>query len=159
MPMLKMKTYADLCRIPLSLFAAASATTGYALGPYPLAARAFATAASVFLLACGSSALNQFQERDLDARMARTRRRPLPSGALTPRQALRVSIALLASGLAVLGVTDTLRTVMFGVVAIGWYNGFYTFLKKRTALAFLPGATRRHGPACYWMDGGKRVAS
>lgn len=141
MPMLlKIKIYADLCRIPLSLFAAASAATGYALGPHPVAAQAFATSASVFLLACGSSALNQFQERDLDARMARTKRRPLPSGALTPRHALRVSIALLASGLAVLGVTSTPRTAMLGLAAVGWYNGLYTFLKKRTALAFLPGA-------------------
>jgi protoheme IX farnesyltransferase len=153
--MLKMKTYANLCRIPLSLFAAASAATGYALGPHPVAAQAFATAASVFLLACGSSALNQFQERDLDARMARTRARPLPSGALTPRQALRVSIALLASGLAVLGATSTLRIAMLGLVGIGWYNGFYTFLKKRTALAFLPGAlVGMVPPAIGWTAAG-----
>lgn len=137
---LKIKSYADLCRIPLSLFAAASAATGYLLGPHPAAVQAFATTAAVFLLACGSSALNQFQEQDLDARMARTRKRPLPSGSITPHHALLVSIALLATGLAVLAGTSTLRTAMLGLVAIGWYNGLYTFLKKRTALAFLPGA-------------------
>jgi protoheme IX farnesyltransferase len=153
--MLKTKIHADLCRVPLSLFAAASAATGYALGPHPAAARAFATAASVFLLACGSSALNQFQERDLDARMARTRSRPLPSGALTPRHALGVSIALLASGLAVLAATSTLQTAALGLVAIGWYNGLYTFLKKRTALAFLPGAiVGMIPPAIGWMAAG-----
>jgi protoheme IX farnesyltransferase len=153
--MQKIKTYANLCRIPLSLFAAASAATGYALGPHPSPVQAFATAASVFLLACGSSALNQFQERDLDARMARTRRRPLPSGALTPRHALWVSIALLASGLAVLGVTSTLGTALLGLAAIGWYNGLYTFLKKRTALAFLPGAiVGMIPPAIGWTAAG-----
>jgi protoheme IX farnesyltransferase len=155
MMMLKTKIYTDLCRIPLSLFAAASAATGYALGPHPEPARAFATAASVFVLACGSSALNQFQERDLDARMARTRRRPLPSGALTPRHALGVSIALLASGLTVLGATSTLPTAVLGLVAIGWYNGLYTFLKRRTALAFLPGAiVGMVPPAIGWMAAG-----
>jgi len=153
--MLKIKTYANLCRIPLSLFAAASAATGYALGPHPEPARAFATAASVFVLACGSSALNQFQERDLDARMARTRNRPLPSGALTPHHALGVSIVLLASGLAILGATTTLRTAGLGLTAIGWYNGLYTLLKKRTALAFLPGAVvGMIPPAMGWMAAG-----
>lgn len=152
---LKLKIYADLCRIPLSLFAAASAATGYVLGPHPTAAQAFATAASVFVLACGSSALNQFQERDLDARMARTRRRPLPSGALTPRHALGVSIILLASGLALLGAASTLRTAALGLVAIGWYNGLYTFLKKHTALAFLPGAiVGMVPPAIGWTAAG-----
>jgi heme o synthase len=153
--MLKIKTYANLCRIPLSLFAAASATTGYALGPHPAVAQAFATAASVFLLACGSSALNQFQERDLDARMARTRRRPLPLGAITSRHALGVSIALLASGLAGLGSASTLPAAALGLLAIGWYNGLYTFLKKRTALAFLPGAiVGMIPPAIGWTASG-----
>lgn len=153
--MLKIKIYADLCRIPLSLFAAASAATGYALGPHPGAARACATAASVFVLVCGSSALNQFQERDLDARMARTRRRPLPSGALTPSHALGVSIVLLASGLAALSATGTLRTAALGLVAIGWYNGLYTFLKKHTALAFIPGAVvGMLPPAIGWTAAG-----
>ncbi len=152
---LKTKIYADLCRIPLSLFAAASAATGYALGPHPVAVQAFATAASVFLLACGSSALNQFQERDLDARMARTRRRPLPSGAIVPLHALGVSIALLTSGLAGLGSTSTLPAAALGLLAICWYNGLYTFLKKKTALAFLPGAlVGMVPPAIGWTTAG-----
>ena len=153
--MLKIKIYADLCRIPLSLFAAASAATGYALGPHPGAAQAFATTASVALLACGSSALNQFQERDLDARMARTRRRPLPSGRITPHHALWLSIALLAPGLALLGATSTLQTAALALMAIGWYNGLYTFLKRRTALAFLPGAiVGMIPPAIGWTAAG-----
>lgn len=137
---LKITIYADLCRMPLSLFAAASAVTGYALGPHPTIAGAFSTTASVALLACGSSALNQFQERDLDARMARTSSRPLPSGAIVPRHALGVSIALLTSGLVLLAASYTLITAALGLAAIGWYNGLYTYLKKRTALAFIPGA-------------------
>jgi protoheme IX farnesyltransferase len=153
--MLKIKIYADLCRVPLSLFAAASAATGCALGPHPGAARALATAASVFVLACGASALNQFQERDLDARMARTRKRPLPSGALTPRHALTISIFLMAAGLAILGAASTMRTAALGLVAIGWYNGLYTFLKKRTALAFIPGAVvGMIPPAMGWLTAG-----
>src|SRR5215510_4416578 len=40
------------------------------------------------LVAGGASALNQYVERDLDARMVRTRNRPLPDGRLLPADAL-----------------------------------------------------------------------
>src|SRR2546421_1928423 len=40
------------------------------------------------LVASGASALNQYFERDLDARMVRTRNRPLPDGRLVPKEAL-----------------------------------------------------------------------
>jgi len=39
------------------------------------------------LVAGGTNALNQLRERDIDALMERTRRRPLPSGRVTPRAA------------------------------------------------------------------------
>src|SRR3990172_215306 len=47
------------------------------------------------LTASGASALNQFIDRDLDARMARTRLRPLPDGRLKPNQALRFGLLLI----------------------------------------------------------------
>src|SRR5688572_12759244 len=40
------------------------------------------------LVAAGASALNQYFERDLDARMMRTKTRPLPDGRLLPNEAL-----------------------------------------------------------------------
>jgi protoheme IX farnesyltransferase len=40
------------------------------------------------LVAAGASALNQYMERDLDARMVRTRTRPLPEGRVLPNEAL-----------------------------------------------------------------------
>ena len=143
-----------LCRVPLSLFAAFSAGTGFLLAPHPSAVQALLPSTMVCLLACGASALNQYQERDIDARMERTRERPLPSKALTPGRALFAAIALLSSGLAGLGVVS-LRSAALGLTAIGWYNGLYTFLKKRTALAFLPGAiVGMIPPAIGWTAAG-----
>ena len=46
------------------------------------------------LAAAGSSALNQYIDRDVDKRMQRTSRRPLPSGRLTTAEALSFGIAL-----------------------------------------------------------------
>src|SRR6266496_5857732 len=54
---------------------------------------------SDLLAAGGTLALNQYLERDVDARMERTKRRPLPEGRLKPPEAL-----LFASALASLGV-------------------------------------------------------
>src|SRR5256885_435567 len=54
------------------------------------------------LAAAGTLALNQWMERDLDARMARTRHRPLPEGRLLPAEAFALGAALLAAGIAVL---------------------------------------------------------
>ncbi|HEY0788096.1 MAG TPA: UbiA family prenyltransferase, partial [Thermoanaerobaculia bacterium] len=60
------------------------------------------------LVAGGTNALNQVWERDLDARMARTRRRPLPSGRLGTRHALAFSVAISLVGIAWLAVAVNL---------------------------------------------------
>src|SRR5437773_2975146 len=54
------------------------------------------------LVASGASALNQYLERDLDARMVRTRNRPLPDGRLLPNDALIFSAFISAAGVAYL---------------------------------------------------------
>src|SRR5437762_9510643 len=53
--------------------------------------------AGTALAAAGTLALNQWMERDLDARMARTRHRPLPGGRLLPAEAFALGAALLAA--------------------------------------------------------------
>jgi protoheme IX farnesyltransferase len=58
-----------------------------------------ALAGSLFLAISGSTVLNMWFDRDIDARMARTCHRPLPSGQVTPQEALRLGLAL-----AILGV-------------------------------------------------------
>jgi len=129
-----------LFRPPLSALAALSALAGYALHPSlhrPL--NAALLLGGVFLLAAGCSALNQVQERAVDARMERTRRRPVVSGRLSPRTAL--AIALLTACVGLLLLAGSGRTALsLGTFALAWYNGLYTPLKRRTAFAVLPGA-------------------
>ena len=48
----------------------------------------------VFLLAMGASAMNQFQDRDFDARMERTRLRAIPAGALRPAAVFTIAVAI-----------------------------------------------------------------
>jgi heme o synthase len=137
--MITLKAYLVLCRVFISFFAACSALTGYLLAPSFSVISMILLAAGVFLLASGASALNQVQERDIDALMERTRHRPLPAGVAEPRTVLAVSISLMTSGLILLTMTGT-PVAALGAFAVLWYNGLYTPLKRRTAFAAVPGA-------------------
>jgi protoheme IX farnesyltransferase len=117
----------------------------------------FFTAIGVFLLACGASALNQVQERDIDALMERTHCRPLPAGLMSQRQAIIASFTTMVVGLFLLGRSGRLP-FLIGVLAVLWYNGFYTWLKRRTAFAAVYGApVGMAAPAIGWTAGGGSI--
>lgn len=98
------------------------------------------TLAGVLLLASGSSALNQYQERVLDASMERTAGRPLPSGRITESQALGFIAITLVIGLTCL-VWVSGSVGALGLLAVLSYNVFYTlWWKRRWAHAAVPGA-------------------
>ena len=88
----------------------------------------------------GAAAFNHYWERDIDALMARTAKRPLPAGLVPPGNALMYSLALSAAGIAagfyLLGPLPGL------FVVLGWffYAVVYTmWLKRRTWLNILGG--------------------
>jgi protoheme IX farnesyltransferase len=72
--------------------------------------------------------------------MDRTKGRPIPSGKLTSQKAFLIALLLLFSGFAVLASGFYWTCVILGILNILWYNGFYTWLKKKTAFAVVPGA-------------------
>jgi protoheme IX farnesyltransferase len=153
--MSSLKSYFTLCRVTISIFAAASAATGYFLAPHHQITGLFPAVCAVFLLACGASALNQYQEQDIDARMERTRTRPLPSGSITASQALALSCALVLSGLSLLAYACGAKAALLGIFSLLWYNGVYTYLKKKTAFAAVPGAAvGMVPPAIGWVSAG-----
>jgi heme o synthase len=92
------------------------------------------------LAAGGTLALNQYLERDVDARMERTRLRPLPAGRLMPLEALLFGGTLTALGLVYLAacVNGLAALVTTGVVVLYLFG--YTPLKVRTPLSTLVGA-------------------
>ena len=97
------------------------------------------TAIGIFFLAGGASALNQYQEQDYDARMNRTKSRPIPSGAISSNSALIVSISLIITGSSLLLVSGLIPFIL-GLLNVVFYNILYTPLKRVTYLAILPGA-------------------
>jgi protoheme IX farnesyltransferase len=100
----------------------------------------FHTILGTGLVASGASALNQYLERDLDARMTRTRNRPLPDGRLVPNEALIFSALISAAGVIYLMLFVNFLTGLIGAATLGSYVLVYTPLKTRTTLCTLIGA-------------------
>jgi protoheme IX farnesyltransferase len=92
------------------------------------------------LLAGGAAALNQFLEREHDARMKRTEDRPLPSGRLSADHALLFGGACSAAGLIYLALGVNLLTALLGVLTLSTYLFVYTPLKRLTPLNTVVGA-------------------
>jgi protoheme IX farnesyltransferase len=130
----------QLGRSELSAMVAFSALTGQLLADRHWSPGTLVVATAVFLLATGCSALNQWQEQDLDARMERTLHRPLPSGNLSASSALAIACTSIGGGLLLLCSVPGLTAVLLGLLSVIWYNAIYTPLKRYTPFAALPGA-------------------
>ncbi|HWB81811.1 MAG TPA: heme o synthase [Nannocystaceae bacterium] len=94
----------------------------------------------------GANAFNMWLERDADARMSRTRRRPLPAGRLHPDRAVQFAWLLAIVGVAVLALGTNILTAVLGALAIASYVLVYTPLKYRTPLALVIGAVPGAAP-------------
>ncbi len=92
------------------------------------------------LLAAGTAALNQFMEREADARMRRTSARPLPSGRVTPAEAMIFGMFLVFAGTLYLLVSCNLLTAFLGWLTSTVYLAVYTPMKTRTPACTLVGA-------------------
>ena len=112
------------------------------------------------LVAAGTLALNQYMERDVDARMRRTQRRPLPAGRLQPQQAQLFGAALASAGLLIVtfGVSPVSGLVTAATVIS--YLFLYTPLKTRTALCTIVGAfPGALPPVIGWTAAGAELGS
>lgn len=92
------------------------------------------------LVVGGTNALNQWWERDADARMDRTRGRPLPAGRLRPGAALAFAVVISLAGIAWLALFVNALTTLLAAVSLATYVFAYTPLKRRTPAALFVGA-------------------
>jgi len=98
------------------------------------------TLLGTFMSCAGAAALNNFIERDVDARMQRTCNRPLPSGLLTPAQALAYGVLMVLGGVSLLAVKVNLLTAFLALLTCFLYVVIYTPLKRITWLNTFVGA-------------------
>jgi protoheme IX farnesyltransferase len=92
------------------------------------------------LVAGGTSALNQYFERDIDAKMLRTKNRPLPAGRLQPREALFFSLAISVAGIVDLMLAVNWLTALLAALTLVSYVFLYTPLKQKSSLSTVVGA-------------------
>ncbi|MBE0647458.1 MAG: protoheme IX farnesyltransferase [Bacteroidales bacterium] len=150
-----LKNLLSLTKFYLSLAIAFSALAGYVIFSGSFSDRAFLASLAVFLLAAGAGALNQLQERNRDALMERTKRRPIPSGAISPWFAGILSVILALAGFLILLLNFGMVTAFLGLGNLLWYNVVYTPLKIRSYFAVLAGAVNGAVPPVVgWVAAG-----
>ena len=119
-----------------------SSAAGYYLGaqsPIDFSVMAHAVVGTT-LVAGGAAALNQVAERDTDAKMRRTRMRPLPDGRISPQEGRLFGIVLAVAGLGILAGRANLLSALLALATIAIYLVIYTPMKRRTPAATLLGA-------------------
>ena len=141
-----MKDYLELTKPRITLLILICTAVGYWFGcgasfHWTILAH---TLLGTALLASGTSALNQWYEVDSDAKMRRTRRRPLPAGRIKRRNGLAFGLMLSAAGFADLWISTNRLAAALGLFTLLSYILLYTPLKQRspvcTTVGAIPGA-------------------
>ena len=84
------------------------------------------------LAAGAANAINQYLDRDIDERMTRTRRRPLPAHDVTPERAMGFGIVLGIISVALMAFFLNLVAAFLTLLAIAFYVFVYTIMLKRS---------------------------
>lgn len=149
---------AQLFKFPISIMSTVSAATGYLAFSHSANWRLLTTSVGILLLAFAACALNEAQEYKLDAMMARTRRRPIPAGKISPAMAVVWAALLAAVALGVLYLNGGLLALGLGALAVLWYNGIYTYLKRVSSVASVVGSViGAIPPAIGWVCAGGTI--
>jgi protoheme IX farnesyltransferase len=138
----RVRAYADLTKPRITLMTLFSTATGYVITRSEAwrVTGLMVTLVATGLLAAGAAVLNQWYERDTDALMRRTRRRPIPSGRVTPSAALWFGIALSSIGVTGLAALVNPAAATAGFITLASYVSVYTPLKRRSASGVFVGA-------------------
>jgi heme o synthase len=151
--------FLELTKLRISGASTFTAAAGYVACLRGVNAGLVTTLLGILLLAMGSSALNEVQEHRYDALMPRTANRPIPRGDLSPARGALIAVVLAVSGFLVLLLAQNLASALLGVLALAWYNGFYTPLKRVSAFAVVPGSLiGALPPAIGWTAAGGNAA-
>ena len=136
------KCYLELAKIRLTAMVLVTTLVGYLVAaPRPLDWLGLVlTILGTGLAAVGANTFNQLLEVERDAKMVRTRGRPLPAGRISRLHAFLFALLATAAGLGILNELVNPLTALFGLANVLIYTLVYTPLKPRTSLNTLVGA-------------------
>ncbi len=142
----RMGVYLELTKPRILVMVLVTTTLGFLLGSggHGSLGRLLLTWLGVGGATGGAAVLNNYLERDFDARMARTRRRALPAGLIEPLRALTLGVGLVLTGVLLLAVAVNLLAGFLVLLAAFLYVLVYTPLKRitwwNTTFGAIPGA-------------------
>lgn len=145
----------EITKLRITIFVTVTTVFGYIAADNSIDAGMILPTIGILFLACGSAALNHFQERKTDALMDRTKNRPIPSGRISASSVLKISLVLVIAGSLLIFIGSGVLALAFGLLNLVWYNGIYTPLKKVSPLAIVPGSlVGAIPPLVGWIAGG-----
>jgi protoheme IX farnesyltransferase len=139
----KLRDYMLLVKFSLSFMVVFSAVISYLLAPNVVAFNwimIILLFTGGFLVTGSANAVNQIIEKDTDALMKRTAKRPVASGRMSTTEAWTFAILALAAGLMILGIYFNMLAAALALLSWFVYAYMYTPLKKVSAVAVLVGA-------------------
>ncbi len=153
-----LKLLMELSKVKITFAVAFTTIAGYLLAKGSFDTGLILPTLGIFLLACGSSALNHYQDADRDKLMFRTANRPIPSGRISRNGTLVVATILSVTGSIILYFGSNMLGLQLGLLALIWYNGIYTPMKRKTAFAVIPGSViGAIPPVVGWVAGGGSI--
>jgi heme o synthase len=138
----RVRDFVELCKPKIAVMGLYTVAIGFFVGSRGLwnASLLLHSLLGVGLVAVACSVLNQYIERDTDRRMFRTATRPLPTGRISPSEALVFGLASGMLGLAWLVLRVNPLTAILGAITLLSYVGMYTPLKRWSGLSTVIGA-------------------
>jgi heme o synthase len=130
------RSYLQLTKLPIVLLLCFTTVTAMVIAAQglPPVGLLIPTIIAGALAAGGSGAINQYLDRDMDAKMSRTARRPIPSGRIAPINALLFGLALVVWSVLILGVFVNWTAAFLTLGGAVYYIIGYTVLLKRNTV-------------------------
>lgn len=158
----KIRDYLQLIKPSLSIMVVFSSVISYLLAPKVVEYDWWMIGLLFIggMLVTGSAnAINQVTEKDSDARMKRTQKRPVAAGRLTPQEGIGFAIITGAGGILLLGSLFNWLSAGLAAFSLFVYAFIYTPLKKVNSVAVLVGAIPGALPCLIgWAAGDDRLS-
>lgn len=154
----KFQIFAEITKLRITIFVTVTTMFGFIAATNSISFQILLPALGILVLACGSAALNHYQERKTDVLMDRTKNRPIPAGKIYAKSTFQLSVALVVLGSFILFIGSGLLALSLGLLNLIWYNAVYTPLKKVSPLAIIPGSlVGAIPPVVGWVAGGGNI--
>jgi heme o synthase len=153
-----LKNYLELSKLKIMIPVSLTGFTGYFIFDPQLSLKIIILCIGVLFLSISASVLNQIQEVELDRKMNRTHKRPIPALKISITDAILFFLGNLIAGISFIWLAGGAKPVIIGLITLVWYNGIYTYSKRISAFAVVPGAvTGALPPLIGWVAAGGEI--